>query len=272
MILVLIGLFILLFNFTQGKNIVVLEELPFIDRVVMRVFGPVQNKVSHFFSGINHIWGKYLVLTDQTDEIARLQAELDLERTYVVTLKERQRVQTQEEVTGHNYEKLGLKGVFARVTGYDPLASSQAVWLSAGMSDGISVDNPVMTEKGLVGRIIKVFDHTSQVLLLVDSHFAVDVVDQETRVRALVSGMGNGIRLQKYPLLSHLEFLKLGEAIHVGDLLLTSGLNGIYPPGIPVGNVIKATREEDASFTTAVLPVIDTSDLEQVFVVTTQIP
>lgn len=68
--------------------------------------------------------------------------------------------------------------------------------------------------------------------------------------------------------MTHLEFLQMGDAIHTGDLFITSGLNGIYPEGIPVGNVIKIEKTSDELAMQAILPLVDFGKLEQVFVVT----
>lgn len=226
--------------------------------IVLTLYTPLFKGVQTIKNFFVDIWTDYFYLVHVRSENIQLKQDLSLQKLYVQSLKERLRLSDQEDITRHKLITLGYEGVTARLTAYDPFSPSQTIWISAGSRDGVVMDQPVITFDGLVGRVLTVHPHTSQILLLVDQHFAVDVIDESSRIRALIVGGGPHANLERYPLLSHLEYLKMGNELMPGDLFVTSGLNGVYPPGIPVGNLINDV----------ILPVVDFSKLEQVIVIT----
>ncbi|MBI2339486.1 MAG: rod shape-determining protein MreC [Deltaproteobacteria bacterium] len=272
--LLLIVLFVVLLNVRRDRPQVASPSgsatgAGFVDRLIVSLFGPVQGLVDHAVDFVENGWSNYFAVVGAKKENVRLKEEIRLKDLEILSLKERLRSQDREELLSQKAGLLGGAGVKAKVTGYDPYAVSQTMWVSAGSSQGIAVDCPVLTLEGLVGRIVKVFPSMSQVLLLVDPHFAVDVIDEATRVRALVVGSGRGVELKRYPFLTHLEFLNLGDEIRKGDLLITSGFGAIYPPGIPVGSVIDVAQKENDLFqSSGVLPAVDFGKLEEVVILT----
>lgn len=269
---ILILLLFVLIQLRQDKFPFSLPEGSFVDGIFVSVVTPVQEVIDLFSDYIGDTWSAYFSLVGVKRENKKLKEELALKNLYLLSLKERLKLKERTEYLKQKVHLLGWEGVTARVIGYDPYARSQTLWISVGSSQGVQIDQPVITLEGLVGRIVKVFKNDSQVLLLVDSRFSVDVIDEATRVRALVVGSDRQAELKRYPYLTHLEFLKLGDAVNEGDLLITSGFSDLYPPSIPVGNVIKIAKKEDELFqTSVVLPLVDFSTLEQVIVITGEI-
>jgi len=265
----LITLFILLLNVSQdSKSIVNGFRFKLLDGFIAGAVETVSTVATYPFRKIKGFYSHYVALINLKKENEALIEELSFQKAYVLTLKERLRLNLEQEVVGNYYERLGLKGVFARVVGYDPFARSQTIWVSVGSKDGVKVDQPAITLQGLVGRVIKVESNVSQILTLVDSHFAVDAINQESRVRALIVGTGQNASIKRFPLMTHLEFLQLGDTLHAGDLFITSGLNGLYPEGIPIGNVIRVDKSDDELSQQAILPLVDFGKLEQVFIIT----
>ncbi len=244
-------------------------ETSFFDKGILFIYHPINrwmSRVEHFF---NDGWHHYFELVGVTKENENLQKELSEKELKLLFLQEQLRsciVENKLELKG---DGLGLKGVNASIIAFDPYAISKTAWISAGSRDGIKANQPVMTEEGLVGRILKVGETSAQILLLNDTRFAVDVVDVTTRVRALVVGFNNRTNLKRYPILTRLEYLNLGDEIHEGDLLVTSGLGSLYPKGIPVGNIATVKTDKDSLFqSAAVIPSVDFSKVDLVFVVT----
>ena len=183
-------------------------------------------------------------------------------------------------------DAFGYEGVHASVVAFDPYSQAQTVWIDAGRSEGLRPDQPVIGGGGLVGRILRVRQKSSQVLLLTDTHFAVDVVNVDTRGKGIVSGLGRHLSVKPLPFLSQLEYFGLGRDFRNGDLLLTSGLNGAYPPGLPVGSVVTKGTENGpapnpkgvpfgegplipgAGETRSVVPAVDFAKLERVTILT----
>lgn len=275
-VILLLALLALLFTILHFKPEEGQKKLSqgFFGDIVVSLTEPVQNVFSSTYHFVGGLFSRYFWLVGVKDKNISLSETVAFQKAYIASLKERLKESNDISSLDDLVASWGLEGVHAKMLAYDPIVQSQTVWLSAGASDGIEVDQPVITQAGLAGRIIKVFSKTSQALLLVDANFAVDVIDQETRVRALVAGTGQTTQLSRYPLLTHLEFLRLGDEIHTGDLLVTSGINGIYPPSIPVGYVVKIAdftdtgeKSTDSLYkSTVVMPVTDFSKLDRVMI------
>jgi len=148
----------------------------------------------------------------------------------------------------------------ASVIGYDPTNLSSIIILNKGKQQGIKKDAAVITNDGLVGRIIEVGKHTSQVLLINDINSGVAAFIQRSRQKGLVSGtLGRELILQ---------YLPARADVQISDLVITSGLSGLYPKGILIGKV-KEVREEEipGEIFVVVQPSAELSKLEEVLVV-----
>lgn len=230
------------------------------DRLWASIYLPVMTGLKGATSSVRNFVHDYFYLVAVKRENSRLKNELKVKDLHILSLKERLLTEKSYQSMNDLLASWGFVGVSARVVAYDPFSLSQTVWVSAGAYQGVKIDSPVMTPEGLVGRVIRVFGKTSQILLLIDSHFSVDVVNEQSRVRAMVSGSGVGASLERYPQLAHLEYLNLGDAMNAGDLLLTSGLGPIYPAAIPVGHITQKGRKR------VVLPLVDFSSLYEVMI------
>lgn len=121
--------------------------------------------------------------------------------------------------------------------GYDRLLHT--VVIDKGERDGIKKDMAVITTKGLVGKIYSVRDNFSEVLLLRDPNFSVAVRLQNSRTEGILSGTGYGYAILKY--------IPPEEDVRIGDVLITSGLDGIFPQGLPVG-LVSSVKKEGVEF------------------------
>lgn len=241
----------------------------FIDAILIKIYSPLQKGISSGIDALQEVWENYVVLVGTKKQNKILQEELKLKELTILSLQERLRAQNSVHQLKGRFHLLGLEGVEAKVVAYDPYAISQTIWISEGSQAGIKEEGAVLSLEGLVGRVIKVFSNRAQVLLLTDSHFAVDVVNERSQVRALVVGNGRSAHLQRFPVLSHLEYFNLADDILPGDLLVTSGLGGLYPSSLPVGYVLPdklKTPQQAEDY--LILPTVDLSKLKHVFVVT----
>ncbi len=123
----------------------------------------------------------------------------------------------------------------------DPLR--HRVLLNKGQSDGVFKGQPILDAHGVFGQITQVGRHTSEALMISDPEHAIPVRVNRSGLRTIASGTGNLNKLE-------LPFLT-GEAdIKVGDLLIASGLGGVFPAGYPVGTVSKVERNPAETFAT----------------------
>ena len=158
---------------------------------------------------------------------------------------------------------LELRGaqIVARVIGQESNNFLDFIMLDLGSVHGIAVGMPVVTDQGLVGRISEVTNTTSKVLLITDISSSVNALLQSSRVNGVVRGSPAGDLV--------MDYIPQGALFSVGEIVLTSGLGGNFPKGIPLGQVVDIRQRDIDVFQQAVVqPTVDFGSLELVMVVT----
>jgi rod shape-determining protein MreC len=126
---------------------------------------------------------------------------------------------------------------------------TQKVVISRGSQHGVQNGSPVVTEDGMIGQVTRVFPLQSEVTLLTDKDQAVPVEIVRTGLRSVVYGTASGSTLE-------LRFVPISADVVAGDELVTSGLDGVYPPGLPVAKVVRVDKQADTAFARVVcLPI-----------------
>lgn len=137
---------------------------------------------------------------------------------------------------------------------------SNAVVIDKGSSDGILKNMAVITPKGLVGKVSFVSRNYANILLITDIAFSAAIKIQETRKDDILSGTGSGNCILKYVLHE--------ETVNKGDVIVTSGFDEIFPPGIPVGNVSAVLRNDSGIFQRIeIKPFQDLLTLDEVIII-----
>ena len=119
-----------------------------------------------------------------------------------------------------------------------PNPISQRIVINRGSNDGIKLGNPIANDAGILGQVVRLYERSAEVSLLEDRDFAVPVQVARNGLRAAVFGAGRGTPLE-------LRYLPVASDLEVGDILLTSGIDGIYPPGFAVAVISKIERNAD---------------------------
>lgn len=119
---------------------------------------------------------------------------------------------------------------------------SRKVMIDRGQVHGVTPAAPVIHEQGLIGQVTRVYPLSSEVMLTQDPSLSVPVINQRTRQRGVAFGDAGS------PGGMELRFVAANADVQVGDELMTSGLDGIYPPGLPVARVIAVERQAESSF------------------------
>jgi len=162
--------------------------------------------------------------------------------------------------------------VIARDDGY---GWWQTIRLDKGHAEGLAANMPVLTLEGLVGRVIEVGAHTSDVLLISDRSFKVSVRFEQGGSFGILQG--GGISLQGdhrfgvlcMPTPSRVDYIRKDLEIKVGEMVVTSGFGGVFPAGLVVGRVASISLDETGLYQVAdVEPTADLARLQQVLVVT----
>jgi rod shape-determining protein MreC len=148
----------------------------------------------------------------------------------------------------------------AQVIGSSGSELSRSVYIDKGESDGIKPDMAVITADGIVGKVLRGYGSTSLVLLINDQTSGVGALLDKTRLQGILRGTPSGEVV--------LEKVMSDETVPVGEMVLTSGGDGIFPKGLLVGRVTKAAPGSDLFLNIRVRPAADLSKLEEVLVVT----
>lgn len=215
--------------------------------------------------GVQEAWYGYLALHQVSEENRRLQHELQALRGRNNELRELGVAGQRLAALLALKERLQAKTVAAQVIGRDATNWYRAIVLDKGARDGVKVEMGVMAPDGAVGRVVKVTPFTAIVLLITDPNNAVTGLIQRTRDEGIVEGTAEGRARMKYiPLLATLQS---------GDVIVTSGLTGGFPRGVPLGTITRIDRVEGELFQSAeIVPEVDFHKLEEVLVITDPLP
>lgn len=239
------------------------------EKVAVEITAPFQKLFANAFNATRSMWYRYFNLVNThkqnlllRDEIYSLRAENFFYKERLATY---QRLEKQFQLS----EAPDKKAVDAQVIGWDPSGLFKAVIIDKGWLSGLTVNMPVINADGVVGRVVSVSKNYSKVLLLIDQNSAVDCVTQRSRDSGIVKGLSSKT-ISYDPSMDYVS--KLSD-IEVGDAVITSGIGGIFPKGIPVGQVIDVQTPPDELFMEIkIKPSVDFSKIEEVLVILTEDP
>lgn len=238
-----------------------------IQNELSRLFRPLATAVTWVGSSASSIWHHYIALTRTSVENDQLRQDVAGLRQQVLALQEAQLENQRLHQLLNLSETWRQKPVVARVIAASSHHDIRTIVINRGWADGIERDRPVMADGGLVGRVRVLTEHTATVLLITDPNSALDVLDARSRVRGLLVGALKDTELHRPVTLTQLEYVSQDSDIQQGDLLVTSGMDGVYPKGLPVGQVHALRKDAFGLFEEAlVLPAADLSRLEEVIV------
>lgn len=227
---------------------------------VAAVFGPLQDGISRITRPIGTFFAGFGRVGSLKAEIRRLQEELALLRRdqgrVLDAIRENDRLRALLGIK----ERLGLKTTAAEVIGRDPSNLEQSIVVDAGTRDGIRKDMPVVAGEGLVGRVVAVTSTTAKVRLIVDPRSQVAVRLAAGGETGVLAGNGRSDMV--------LDLLDPNAIVAAGDQVVTSGLTGLFPAGIPIGTVARADAAGGNLTRRAyVTPAVDFTALDFVLVV-----
>lgn len=243
------------------------KRAPWYEQILWNLVTPSQGAFSHVKDGVKGMWHHYFALVDAQKQSDRLKKRVAaLEGAMIKTVEI-------EEENSRLRKLLSYKKTFpyetlvARVISNDPRSEFKSVTIDRGSDDGIVPLMPVVGPRGLVGRVGKVANDTSRVLLITDPNSAVDVLVQRSRARGLLVGMAKRTALRPGYYLSRLEYLRRVSDIRDDDVVVTSGFDRVFPPGIPIGTVADLIKSKYGVFLEAnVVPFENMAELQGVMV------
>jgi rod shape-determining protein MreC len=227
---------------------------------IISITAPAMNGLNLVGSSIKRVWSNYFYLVGLRQENAELKRRLEEYQQKDVRYQEAVLESKRLEGLLDLKQQLALPVTGARVVAYDPSQWSRCVIIDIGKSEGAAIGLPVLGRGGIIGRIIEVYPHFAKVMLIVDRNSGADAMIQRNRVRGILEGKG-GNRCA-------LEYVPKNTDVEVGDLVLASGLGGIYPAGQVFGRVTQVDKKTSGPFQEIIVtPGENLSALEEVLIV-----
>lgn len=230
----------------QSKGLIGFSKLDF-----SPLISPVEY-LKNFFSEVFYLKQENRKLKEQ------LYQTILEQKSYYELMEENKRLKGLLNLKEKNKEVVTI----AKVTRTGSNKFLKTIWIDKGSEQGIKTGMPAITLNGLAGKVIFTSSNSSEVLLLTDPNFSVSVRVERTRSEGIVSGTGTNLCILKY--------IPLEEDIMVGDRLITSGTDGIFPEGIKVGVVRKIERKKGFFQNIEVIPYQPDSKIEEVAIIKSQ--
>jgi rod shape-determining protein MreC len=238
--------------------------VPVIERVTFGIFSEVQRGLSGGFSGIHNLWSGYIGLRHLKVENDALKRELSSAQ---VAVQEQRALADRTrglELLLELREHLELKTVAAEIIGAAAAPDFRTLTIDRGTRDGVRADMSVIAPAGVVGRLVVPSLRSAKVQLLIDRNAAAGAIIERTRAQGVVVGSGDD-RLR-------LDYVSEVFDVVAGDVVMTSGIDGIYPKGFIIGRIESVERVGGSYKRILIKPAVDFSALEEVLVVLTPTP
>lgn len=230
-----------------------------LEEAVLSVGSPFLKVTSWTAQGVMELWRTYVDLRGVSQENQRLQSEVETLARKAHEAEEARQEQFRLRELLDLRAQLDYPSVAAHVIAQGGGGGSRTLLLDRGSSDGVRVNQPVVTPRGVVGRIIEAAPGISKVQTILDPNSGVAALVQRTRVQGIVVGEGDrGCRM---------DYLSELLNVEVGDVVITSGLDQIHPKGYIIGVVAAIGEGEGLTKLVEVRPEVDLRRLEEVLVV-----
>lgn len=261
---ILAAIAVVFFLLSRGGGQITIGE-----NAVGTALSPLQNA---FTSATN--WAINLIETrrnyqDLSDEYAALRRENDSLKLEIAAYAEESAENDRlTQLLGAYDRYTSLSPVYAKVIARDPGVWFDTFSINVGTGDGVETDMAVITGDGLIGRVYEVGFNYAKVLSLIDSRSAVACLVERTRD----NGVLRGVTTEEYTTATcHVFYLPSSSDANVGDTVITSGVDTLYPKGIPIGTVSAVSRASDSAESYIVVsPHADFHHIEEVLVLRVQ--
>jgi rod shape-determining protein MreC len=229
----------------------------------IRLVAPIESGLTSAVRSVGHLVDTVRLAGQLSSQNQSYRQEIERLQALEVQLR---------EVELENQDLRRLLGLRARaplgrlisvnVIAQDPLAVMQAVMVDRGAEDGVSVNQPVISWRGIVGRVVEVHPTAAKVLLATDVNSAISarVQDPDSRATGIMRGTGDGRLL--------LQYIPREDRVRSGDVVITSDIGGTFPSGLVIGRVLQVRQKDEEAFQEALVdPAVDMRNLERLYVI-----
>jgi len=229
-------------------------------RFAISLVAPFQKAVTHSIRFARSLWDHYFFLVSVAKENEKHIQALRFNQQKNNQLNELELSNVRLRSLLEFKKKVTRQVLAAEVIGKDPSLWFETIIMDKGTNDGVKQGMTVVVPEGIAGQVIDVAADYSKVLLIIDPNSAVDALVQRTRARGIIKGQSGGQCLFKYVLRKH--------EVRVGDRVVSTGLDGVFPKGLGLGHVSGVVRRGAGIFQeVTVTPFVDFEKLEEVLVV-----
>jgi len=233
--------------------------LPWWQSLLLEVTVPVQKVLLAPVDAASSAWSRYIDLVGVQDENERLRERLRELEDANLQFREALVASGHLERIASMRDDFEVEMLPAEIVGLDVSPWFRSVLVDRGHGHGVRSGSPVLTDRGVVGLVTATSASAARAMLLLDRQSAIDGVVQRSRARGVVRGRGTG-ELE-------FEFVVRGSDVREGDVVITSGMGGVFPKGLRIGVVRNVADPGGRLLQTAVLaPSVDFGRLEQTFV------
>lgn len=238
--------------------------VPVLEAVTFGIFAEAQRGLSAGVAGLRRGWSRYVWLRGVEAENASLRRQLEgVEVQYQERRALADRARNLEELLALR-DRSNLQTVAAEIIAASASPDFRTLTIDKGTSDGLTRDMSVIAAAGVVGRIVVPSRGAAKVQLLIDRNAAAGALIERSRAQGVAIGGGDE-RLR-------LDYVSEAADVVVGDLVVTSGIDGIYPKGFTLGHVDAVEKSGPAYKRITIRPSVNFSSLETVLVVLTATP
>jgi len=223
---------------------------------------PLEKVIIWVKGGTSGVWHNYVYLRGVRQENRELRDQIERLRLEQVRMREdAEQARRLQALLGFK-EQFISRTVAAQVIGSSGSDQVRSFYIDRGTDDGIKGDMPVITADGIVGKVLRVFGGTSQILLVNDQSSGAGVILEKSRLQGVLRGTADGGVI--------LDKVMSDEQVQPGERVLTSGGDRIFPKGLNVGTVTDVAKGKDSFLKVRVKLAVNLSKLEEVLVITQQ--
>ena len=229
-------------------------------RVAIAFVSPFQQLVTRSMHAAGDLWHHYFYLVSVSQENDRIKGELDRAIEKVTRIEEVELANQRLRQLLNFKQTAQLTVLPAEVISRDPSAWFKTMIIDKGRADGLRKGLPVVLPQGVAGQVVEVAERYAKIMLIIDRNSAVDALIQSNRARGVIKGFSADHCILEYVLRKH--------EVKVGDIVISSGLDGVYPKGLRIGEVEAVSNSETDIFKRiTVRPYVDFEQLEEVLII-----
>ena len=232
-------------------------------KIVLEAAAPQQNVLSISTKSVSDAWQRYILLVGLEEKNKNLNKKIDELEANLILYKEGYLEAQRLSKLLNLRNNLNYQFISALVVAREQASLSKTILINKGSVDGLKIGMPVIAPPGLIGRLIDVSWHVSKVLLLVDENSNVAAMLQRTRLQGIIRGAGfrGGI----------LKYIIKNQDVKEGDIIISSGMGGVFPKGLLIGKVSDVEKPDNDLFLKInVAPFADFSQLEEVLILASE--